>query len=738
MWKKQLSIVTVLITSMTALVACSPHSPITASNNKSSSPSNGASSSRSGSSNGNTSAAAGSGANNSTSSTGTPSRNSPGKAGTFTVSQRKNLSFSGSPVVTSASTRHASAPDFLNGSVGFIGLNDRVLMTTNGGGSWQQVGQFQGDVESVTFINQKEGYVATRSGNQSNPNQTNVNYTWSLLRTTDGGVSWKMVWQASKAEPVPNYMSTNSNVQMFGHSGYAILGHYLLKTPDGGQTWTSVPVQGTVVAAYASTAQGLWVLSSEASMADSNRTGKAAVLLLHSTDGGKSFHPVLRTPPVRLWESKIAFTNANNGFFLTKSLDTWQTTLYRTTDGGAHWTMTTPSTYEGRILQGNPVFASASAVYIPMDPGAAPFPGTVTKLNLTTGAVTTLSQPVGWRDARLSQSYGQTLYAAASLAQTGMAIYKSTDGGKTWTQVYPIGQPNISVRFVTPEIGFGIGMNETKGYIYKTKDGGKSWTTLQSMQNVFPTAIAFVNSQTGYVSAYKAHTLFGSPTGLSLYVTHDGGRTWSTINPIQVPQDLAKQLAQQTSLTASSAGLSLSLNAVNPVYVASSSDGKAWRIEATLPAQDGVAATAFLSPNDAWIATSSSGTPQKSTPPVYKSTIYHWSQGAASFQPLWSLPTGWAVLGMTREDANHAYIFATKSLYDMSMGAALFVTQNDGKSWTEYQLAGASAPLPLNTYPSGAVIDLSFVNSEDGYMLTGNGLLKTTNGGSSWKYVTPQ
>ena len=106
--------------------------------------------------------------------------------------------------------------------------------------------------------------------------------------------------------------------------------------------------------------------------------------------------------------------------------------------------------------------------------------------------------------------------------------------------------------------------------------------------------------------------------------------------------------------------------------------------------------------------------------------------------PLFTLPKNWSIIGMDRLDQQDAYIYATKSLYE-SPTVALFVTHDAGKTWTEYvhtaPANSAQNPMPLNLYMSGAVINISFSSMNDGYMLTANGLLRTTDGGKDWEYV---
>lgn len=107
---------------------------------------------------------------------------------------------------------------FTNETNGVVIGDDGVfLYTTNAGESWQQVPDAPEDVDynSISFPTRTTGFV---SG------------VGALLRTTNGGASWELIGE-------PNYISTSfpdDNV------GYGVSSNYTFKTVDGGETWTSL------------------------------------------------------------------------------------------------------------------------------------------------------------------------------------------------------------------------------------------------------------------------------------------------------------------------------------------------------------------------------------------------------------------------------------------------------------------------------------------------------------------
>jgi photosystem II stability/assembly factor-like uncharacterized protein len=125
----------------------------------------------------------------------------------------------------------------------------------------------------------------------------------------------------------------------------------------------------------------------------------------------------------------------------------------------------------------------------------------------------------------------------------GVGIFKTTDGGSTWTHVFKqegqIGTMAVDPR--NPDIAFAailgkaFGPNRERG-VYRTKDGGKTWVQVVAVdENTGASDVAIDPSNPNVVFAGFWQTrrtpwsmTTGGP-GSSLRVSRDGGDTWKKL-----------------------------------------------------------------------------------------------------------------------------------------------------------------------------------------------------------------
>ncbi len=226
--------------------------------------------------------------------------------------------------------------------------------------------------------------------------------------------------------------------------------------------------------------------------------------------------------------------------------------LVRTVDGGCHWAVVTPNN-RGSLFASHYAYISATAAWVELVDGA-----NITFARTTDGGVhweyTTsanshdiLSEPGVSYVTFLTPEIGWVFskqYPGGKL--TGLTLYHTVDGGLHWQkqmQSSVTSTPGGSL----PATAFYTGLsflNQSTGWVtvdsggshelglYVTHDGGKSW---QKQHLTLPRGLSSLDGGTiveppQFFSARDGvlPAMFWSPSGLCVYVTHDGGASWQS------------------------------------------------------------------------------------------------------------------------------------------------------------------------------------------------------------------
>jgi uncharacterized protein (TIGR03437 family) len=265
----------------------------------------------------------------------------------------------------------------------------------------------------------------------------------------------------------------------------------IVKTADGGLTWSNQDPGGTDTlntVFFLNATQG-WAAGDNGAMLRTVDGG--AHWTRSAVDTGDSF-------------ASVFFTDASNGWatsntplqyaYSTGDFTDWQASIWHSIDGGQTWSLQT-------------VPASASLL----------------KRVYFTGANT-----------GFAAGMKRTGYESAARPQTLGAIYGTTDGGRTWNELFATSAAFTftALAFSGASNGWASGFPHLSNYsgpcTFHTADGGKTWQPQSLNQdNVFFTQVRDLHMQDSQ-RGYAAGTSYLG-TGPSVWRTLDGGATWTSV-----------------------------------------------------------------------------------------------------------------------------------------------------------------------------------------------------------------
>jgi gliding motility-associated-like protein len=288
---------------------------------------------------------------------------------------------------------------------------------------------------------------------------------------------------------------------------------------DGGVNWQ---MESSLPAGQNYSSNGTWAM-------DVSPAGKFLVMgtqgvMADSVSGGK-WQSTYRTSPASASHMRLEFADCNT------AIATGGASISVTTDGGKSWIDRRRQDFSALNISINGMtfpapnrayFATnAGTIYLSTDLGQTMDP-VFNDANFQMNDVAAVGADSIWAVAYSS-------FSVATASRTS-AIFRSIDKGVTWQRLgtFPVGStaPNLSkIAFPTRTTGYIAG---NRGGVFKTTDGGTTWT------NISPAAYAGSTSMTyTEIQALDANTVFvignAFPNKL-VFRTTDGGATWTNIS----------------------------------------------------------------------------------------------------------------------------------------------------------------------------------------------------------------
>jgi photosystem II stability/assembly factor-like uncharacterized protein len=351
-----------------------------------------------------------------------------------------------------------------------VGNNLTVVKSSDGGATWARkpvVGTPPGNLASIRCADDKSCLIATQQGNQ-------------ILRTSDGAETFASVVPSTDQTLAVAFASTERALAA-GALGSAEISN------DAGVTWSPV---GTRVA-------GVYSVVSPGPGPVAYAGGRDGVLA-RTTNAGHTWVNV--SAPTATAISGIAAPSANRVFVLGRD-----GSLQRSDNGGVSY----------RIL--NTEAGAVPHAIAALDDSRVLLIGPVGIIRSDDGGDT--FRPVQDRVAARARLVGIDLAGDAVFVYGERAILVSQDAGVTWrTSRAPAKRSIRDLDFLEPRVGYLL---DTRGSIWKTTNGGRTWSDLPAV-GIGGYALEFTTSSSGYVAA--GGVVPGLPG--ALLRTADGGRTW--------------------------------------------------------------------------------------------------------------------------------------------------------------------------------------------------------------------
>ncbi len=439
------------------------------------------------------------------------------------------------------------SPDYLRDKTLLVGLwgygwTGGLYRSRDGGNTWQPATRGLTDLEverivySPTYTRDRTIFATT--------------FDRGLFRSTDGGNSWQSLAAAYSPDDARAKVDTVAVSPAFANDGLVFISHNtLLRSDDGGNTWTDTGLPGGFVAFSPNFARDNLILLDG---------------LWRSNDAGLTWQPAAAgRETASVGVNGILFSpdfDADSTVYLTFRKD-YQTPLsiQRSTDAGIHWQSLPnglPADFVAASIlpDGDLLLMTEDGQTQHISPDALTWgspPIDITQLDLQAlaispdnalfvanggaGVLRSLDGGQSWQDtgfpardggafrsARLAMS-GETLFAAV-----GSALLRSNDGGATWLNI----GGNLPAGFVISALATSggedgvllIGGNYAQNALLRSADGGQSWQSVFNGANIAGAAeISVIAFSPDFVADQRVYAWlqYGG-----LLRSTDGGLSW--------------------------------------------------------------------------------------------------------------------------------------------------------------------------------------------------------------------
>ena len=323
----------------------------------------------------------------------------------------------------------------------------------------------------------------------------------SLYRSTNGGATWSPLGNTAGVTANKGFLTVAADPTTSGRVYAATDGADVMRTTDGGTTWTAADV--SLVATQ--------VLSLTTASGNAVIAGTGGCEVFRSVDAAASW---TRTNSIGNVYDVFALATAPSNPSVIYSGGAFAT-FYRSVDGGISWTVPTSPGF-GELHAIGVEAGNANVVYVGLTSS-----GGIRKS--TDGGAT-------WAAANAGLPTSVVVYAIATdpvtpatlYASVGGTVYKSVDAGTSWTSASSGLASGALALAIDPAAPATVYAGTGGSGVYKSVDGGASWSPAA-------TGMGAVTIRSLALDPAHPGTLIAGGTS-GVFRSTDGAVTWSTLN----------------------------------------------------------------------------------------------------------------------------------------------------------------------------------------------------------------